>query len=1149
MSKHRIKASSTASGRIHLAGPPSTQAYDVLRKCWKSRRWSYFHQLEFSRWFEPQGLLSWEPLKTHLNVGAILSECETSDGTPSFELIGTALRRRLDLLPDSPTKDDIPVAGPDFLQVAQRVGEAKEKIEAADDLLVKARLTLEQVNAQYAAAVPKYDTLLELGPTKHHPSCRFHRQYGTHRFLRISIDKDTSQGIDDPGQARLPVLDGILARGFVILGRSFEAYFVDEEDSIKTVYFFATNGGDITIPVSLPDFFRDHIDMSLDYNLNQKFPKLVSRIKLGHSATIKTVEIALEDVIIVPDIWSDTLLISFHAMSAIAYSLGLKWVPSAIRGTIGQGVSEQNLTWRVDDDTWDGSATPQEATSTSAIWIQLWGESSRKDVRVTFLYTNMEGKEKKTVAPFQSEFVEWRCDDRPSPAKEMSDGCGMASHEILKKVALSMGLLVVPAWLQFRFAGCKGVLQAMPPNASKGRRIEVRASQLKFLVPVTGQKMYHLEVGLVPTPPKPINIGAQPIAVLSHGGVPNSLFEELTRTEATEVATAFLSALDSPTPIALQEVFARTKLASTREGQMAKIFAQEQKKREFKSEPWVDARSGRVNGVFDANSGLPRGEAEGVVEAMLAGFDVGSEPYLAHQAQKLGEWSIAPTKGEIKIKVGKSCNLVATIDPLGVLQKGEVSIRFDDPIVDEETKVLKKIILGEVLVFRPPTLAPNDVQKVVAVDKPQLDFLPNQLVCSIHGYRSLLSLLSGGDYDGDIVSIIWEPKFVEPFRPSSERFADPPVAVYDYIDVDKRIAKDVLGPIFQLPPGDKQTRQLSGVLCSSLWRSSKFGLVAWHFENIAYKYGLEHENELPYLAAHLFCLLLDGSKHGYSITTEKFDEVVEKLDAPRPYYKRIFKVEKGSDQAWDAEKKLEARNKKFKTDHPLDALVKLSKRLAGQFGCTWSATLASSDRRASKPDQDLIAPFHDAIKEAIKYSDHAEVHDLIEIYTWTSHMWDTVCKAYNQDKFEDAQVASLFWNLADLKASLTSSLGRPTKAGLLRLLVASATYSYKLALPPSPFTDEQPVKKAKPYIERGTESDKAGLAWKWAWKLCFRELLFIKASACTERGQAVYVGEEGARGAAALPVVGDLYLALRPLRRPRALEEFQDGGNKRRKLA
>jgi hypothetical protein len=53
-----------------------------------------------------------------------------------------------------------------------------------------------------------------------------------------------------------------------------------------------------------------------------------------------------------------------------------------------------------------------------------------------------------------------------------------------------------------------------------------------------------------------------------------------------------------------------------------------------------------------------------------------------------------------------------------------------------------------------PAYLPTDIQIVKAVDKKELAHLTDVIVFSTKGNRSKVSLLSGGDYDGDTVFLL-----------------------------------------------------------------------------------------------------------------------------------------------------------------------------------------------------------------------------------------------------------------------------------------------------------------------------------------------------------------------------------------------------------
>lgn len=109
-------------------------------------------------------------------------------------------------------------------------------------------------------------------------------------------------------------------------------------------------------------------------------------------------------------------------------------------------------------------------------------------------------------------------------------------------------------------------------------------------------------------------------------------------------------------------------------------------------------------------------------------------------------------KEKMHIKIPLSTILCCVADPTGTLKEGEVSLHFSRGLEDPRTKRRPNYIEGDILVARNPAQLPSDIQKVRAVYNEQLRELKDVIVFSAQGLRSLASLLSGGDYDGDKVS-------------------------------------------------------------------------------------------------------------------------------------------------------------------------------------------------------------------------------------------------------------------------------------------------------------------------------------------------------------------------------------------------------------
>jgi RNA-dependent RNA polymerase len=83
-------------------------------------------------------------------------------------------------------------------------------------------------------------------------------------------------------------------------------------------------------------------------------------------------------------------------------------------------------------------------------------------------------------------------------------------------------------------------------------------------------------------------------------------------------------------------------------------------------------------------------------------------------------------------------------------------------------KIIKRpdetIIEGDVLVTKNPCSHPGDIQKVRAVNRPELKHLFNVVVYSSLGERPQQHKLSMGDLDGDTYFVTWDREIVGGFN-------------------------------------------------------------------------------------------------------------------------------------------------------------------------------------------------------------------------------------------------------------------------------------------------------------------------------------------------------------------------------------------------
>lgn len=129
-----------------------------------------------------------------------------------------------------------------------------------------------------------------------------------------------------------------------------------------------------------------------------------------------------------------------------------------------------------------------------------------------------------------------------------------------------------------------------------------------------------------------------------------------------------------------------------------------------------------------------------------------------------------------RIPIDKDHGMVGqgVMDEAGVLAPREIFLQYTDP----ETGDIRKVE-GPVVVGRSPSLHPGDIQPLTCVYKEELSHLVDVVVFANNGPRSVPSMLSGGDLDGDTYQVLWEKSLLPemPGHPPMDYQAPKPVVL------------------------------------------------------------------------------------------------------------------------------------------------------------------------------------------------------------------------------------------------------------------------------------------------------------------------------------------------------------------------------------
>ncbi|KAF7310495.1 RdRP-domain-containing protein [Mycena chlorophos] len=361
-----------------------------------------------------------------------------------------------------------------------------------------------------------------------------------------------------------------------------------------------------------------------------------------------------------------------------------------------------------------------------------------------------------------------------------SDGCSSISsdlnREVWKTQRRSQKIKFAPSAIQFRCSGAKGVLVANPELPS--RTITLRPSQRKFIA----DDVRTLDIATTSAKPILTYLNRPLIALLEHHGVEKEAFLRLQRRAIDEV----------------HQMNDSLRWAS-------QIFAQHGLGSAF-----------RLPSLFN-NVRNQLGLEVGDWEDHTAFHDQMIKTSIAYATMHI----LREIKHRGHVLIPGSYTLIGVVDEWDCLEEGEIYAT----VVDDRNGV-NQAITGRVLITRSPQIHPGDAQFVRAVRRPQLAHLTNVVVFSCKGYRSLPSMLGGGDLDGDIYNLILDETLYPPKGYTAEpgeyaaippKITEDPCTVSDVIDfVIDYIKSDLLGLISILHLRISDTKGFDNADCLKL---------------------------------------------------------------------------------------------------------------------------------------------------------------------------------------------------------------------------------------------------------------------------------------------------------------------------------------------
>ncbi|KDQ30690.1 hypothetical protein PLEOSDRAFT_1053861 [Pleurotus ostreatus PC15] len=476
----------------------------------------------------------------------------------------------------------------------------------------------------------------------------------------------------------------------------------------------------------------------------------------------------------------------------------------------------------------------------------------------------------------------------------MTDGCGFMNRAALLTLRATMGLESPPSLVQGRIAGAKGVWALHPKDTCSRPRIWIRPSQNKIKLPRPLDRAHRI-FNLLRTSRKsmPCSLSTQIILNLSYNGVPHeTLVDKLGEGLRMELRPL----MDWTQPRAMEHLWHavmrlghvglnRAARVARVESRALGLAGRDRGEVEIEAEDVVediddvDEPTKHAYAGRDTWSGLPVEAHETIIEAVQAGFKPNESRFLYEKLHSVFKFAIDDATRNYRLPVMQSTTAIMIPDPKGVLREGEVYYKPSSPFRHPITGELLHILKGDILVgsLYPMRLA-SDVQKVKAVEVHELQNYVDVLILPTTGSRSLASVLSGGDYDGDEDIIIWDPDIVGPFR-NHEVVDEPEGFLTDHFKKQVEKVPEFCSRLYAVPKTEAQ-RCIFDILLLNVC-DSKVGLYSKFHDCAVWQYGLNHPKAV--LMAYIFNTVLDAPKTGLQVMKRSFIQHQSQFNHTTPW--------------------------------------------------------------------------------------------------------------------------------------------------------------------------------------------------------------------------------------------------------------------------
>nr|GAT59926.1 predicted protein [Mycena chlorophos] len=494
-------------------------------------------------------------------------------------------------------------------------------------------------------------------------------------------------------------------------------------------------------------------------------------------------------------------------------------------------------------------------------------------------------------------------DIKSSTGSDMTDGAGTINKAGLRLIDKGLKPEAWPTAVQVRVAGAKGLLVMDPDDAEDTPRIALRPSQIKVqhdLQKLSDPTLRTIDLLRTANCRTSCRLSVETIINLADNGVPTSVFLSLVEAAMIRLVTPLITWEGPHAMEKLWDAVARTGgVIPARLARQETVLARQkgyyEQKIEEEEEEDADNQPSSIAWWVDEISGCPSSLEETVLALLDPGFRPETCSVLRAKLEKVVDSCLNRyvESYRIDLPVGKAATAFIVPDMHGVLEPGEFflkSTRFD--FVTEDG-IPSDVLRGPALLTRHPCKVPTDVQKWIAVDKPELRFLTDVVVFSTKGDRRPADFLGGGDYDGDVALVIWEPSLVSDFKNAPNHYSEEPAAIGNAFSPKNETVAQFLERTKDMT-ADQVLREQQAYLLSAIRDVAIVGQYStWHL-NAIYTLGYRHEETIR--LAYMFCKTLDGAKTGLQVLPAVYQSDRRKYDKRAPAWKEGAKEAQRGDE-------------------------------------------------------------------------------------------------------------------------------------------------------------------------------------------------------------------------------------------------------------